>query len=94
MLISVPFSLKIYNVSFKEAFPFSLGFEILEDLPDPDILLVCCGGGGLLAGTAAAVKLSGVDRCRVFGVEPRGCEFRFRFHFQPPQDQIFVSTAF
>ena len=35
----------------------SCGLEILEDLPDVDIVVVCCGGGGLLAGIAAAVKL-------------------------------------
>ncbi|XP_033124860.1 serine racemase-like isoform X2 [Anneissia japonica] len=47
----------------------SLGLEILEDLPSPDIVLVCCGGGGLLAGTAAAIKLH-CKSCRVYGVEP------------------------
>ncbi|XP_063960817.1 L-threonine dehydratase catabolic TdcB-like [Lytechinus pictus] len=48
----------------------SVGLEILEDVPDPDVVLVCCGGGGLLAGIAAAVKLSGKSETRVYGVEP------------------------
>ena len=51
---------------------FSVGLEILEDLPDPDVVVVCCGGGGLLAGIASAIKLSGKSDCRVYGVEPEG----------------------
>lgn len=43
--------------------------ELLEDIPDLDILLVPCGGGGLLSGCAIAARgLS--PRCRVIGVEP------------------------
>ena len=34
----------------------TIGFEILEDLPDPDAILVPWGGGGLLVGIASAVK--------------------------------------
>ena len=34
----------------------SVGREILEDVPDVDVVLVCCGGGGLVAGVAAAIK--------------------------------------
>lgn len=50
----------------------SLGMEVLEVMPDPDVVVVCCGGGGLLAGVAAAVKLSGCDKTRIYGVEPEG----------------------
>ncbi|XP_071960598.1 L-threonine ammonia-lyase-like isoform X2 [Antedon mediterranea] len=49
----------------------SVGLEVLEDVPNPDIVLVCCGGGGLLAGTAAAIKLHCQTPCRVYGVEPK-----------------------
>lgn len=45
------------------------GLEILEDLPDVDLILVPVGGGGLSSGVAAAVKLSG-SHARVIGVEP------------------------
>lgn len=45
------------------------GLEILEDLPEVDLILAPVGGGGLLAGVAAAVKLSRPET-KVFGVEP------------------------
>ncbi|KAK9525563.1 hypothetical protein VZT92_016256 [Zoarces viviparus] len=50
----------------------SLGLEVLEVIPEPDVVVVCCGGGGLLAGVAAAIKLSGCDKTRIYGVEPDG----------------------
>ena len=49
-----------------------MGLEILDDVPDPDIVLVCCGGGALLSGISAAIKLSGRTDCRIYGVEPEG----------------------
>jgi threonine dehydratase len=45
------------------------GLEILEDLPDVELVLVPVGGGGLSSGVAAALKLSG-SRAKVIGVEP------------------------
>jgi threonine dehydratase len=43
--------------------------ELIEEVGQLDILLVCCGGGGLLSGCAIAAKgLS--PNCRVIGVEP------------------------
>ena len=47
----------------------TVGLEILEDVPDVDVVVVGCGGGGLLSGIAAAVKLSR-PRARVIGNEP------------------------
>ncbi|MEP7066775.1 MAG: threonine/serine dehydratase [Gemmatimonadota bacterium] len=47
------------------------GLEIVEDLPDVEMVLVPVGGGGLSAGVAAAVKLL-VPSARVIGVEPVG----------------------
>jgi threonine dehydratase len=29
---------------------YSVGFEILEDVPDVDVIVVPCGGGGLISG--------------------------------------------
>ena len=48
----------------------TIGLEILEDLPDPDVVLVPLGGGGLTAGVASAVKALAA-RDEVFAVEPR-----------------------
>ncbi|CAI5635712.1 uncharacterized protein srr isoform X2 [Oreochromis niloticus] len=50
----------------------SLGMEVLEVMPEPDVVVVCCGGGGLLAGVAAAIKLSGCSKTKIYGVEPEG----------------------
>nr|XP_006633547.1 PREDICTED: L-threonine dehydratase catabolic TdcB-like [Lepisosteus oculatus]XP_015208152.1 PREDICTED: L-threonine dehydratase catabolic TdcB-like [Lepisosteus oculatus] len=50
----------------------SLGLEILETIPNPDVIVVCCGGGGLLAGVAAAIKLSNCGNTKIYGVEPEG----------------------
>jgi threonine dehydratase len=49
----------------------TVGLEIVEDLPEVDVVLVGCGGGGLLAGVAAAVKRTRPD-ARVIGIEPTG----------------------
>jgi threonine dehydratase len=51
----------------------SLGLEILEDLPDADLVVVPVGGGGLISGVALAMKARrpGV---RVVGVEPEGAQ--------------------
>ena len=49
----------------------SIGLEILEAVPDPDVVVVCCGGGGLVAGIATSLKLSG-SNCRIYAVEPTG----------------------
>src|SRR6202453_3833026 len=45
------------------------GLEILEDLPDVDLVLAPVSGGGLLSGVATALKLSS-GTVRVIGVEP------------------------
>lgn len=45
------------------------GLEILEDLPDVDLVLSPVSGGGLLSGIATAIQLSR-PQVRVVGVEP------------------------
>jgi threonine dehydratase len=45
------------------------GLEIVEELPDVDLVLVPVSGGGLLGGVAAAVKQLR-PQAKVFGVEP------------------------
>jgi threonine dehydratase len=43
--------------------------ELIEEVGQLDMLLVCCGGGGLLSGCAMATKALSPN-CRVIGVEP------------------------
>jgi threonine dehydratase len=45
------------------------GLEIVEDLPDVDLVLVPIGGGGLISGVATAIK-SLRPTAKVIGVEP------------------------
>jgi threonine dehydratase len=47
----------------------SVGLEILDDLPEVDVVVVGVGGGGLISGTAAALKEQRPS-VRVYGVEP------------------------
>jgi threonine dehydratase len=47
----------------------SIGLELLEDVPDVDVVVVGVGGGGLISGVAAALKERRPE-IRVYGVEP------------------------
>ena len=47
----------------------TIGLELLEDLPQPDVVLVPFGGGGLSVGIASAVKAIRPET-RVLAVEP------------------------
>ena len=49
----------------------TIGNEILDDVPDADLILVGVGGGGLLSGIAVAVQARR-PAARVIGVEPQG----------------------
>jgi threonine dehydratase len=47
----------------------TVGLEIAEDVPDPDVVVVPVGGGGLIAGIATV--MAGLrPQARVIGVEP------------------------
>jgi len=47
----------------------TLGLEILQDLPEVELVLTPVGGGGMISGVAAAIKLS-KPSVAVIGVEP------------------------
>jgi threonine dehydratase len=51
----------------------SVGLEILEDLPDVDLVVVPVGGGGLISGVALVVKAMRPG-ARIVGVEPEGAQ--------------------
>ncbi|KAF0194541.1 MAG: tdcB1 [Bacillota bacterium] len=47
----------------------TVGYEIMQDLSDVDVVVVPLGGGGILAGVAVALKETNPN-VRVIGVEP------------------------
>lgn len=49
----------------------TIGLEILQQLPDVDVILVPIGGGGLIAGLAYAVK-NLRPSCKIIGVQAAG----------------------
>ncbi len=49
----------------------TVGLEILEQVPDVDVIVCPVGGGGLISGVAIAAKSSS-RTVRVYGVEPEG----------------------
>lgn len=50
----------------------TMGIELLEQVPDADVVVVPVGGAGLIAGVALAVKTLNPN-VRVIGVEPERC---------------------
>lgn len=53
--------------------------ELIEDVGQLDVLLVCMGGGGLVSGCATAAKQL-LPKCDVYGVEPlAGNDFQQSF---------------
>lgn len=49
----------------------TVGLEILDQLPDVDVVLVPVGGGGLISGVAYAIKHLRPE-CKVYGVQAAG----------------------
>ena len=47
----------------------SVGLEIVEDLPDVDVVVIGIGGGGLISGAATGLRLVR-PTARIYGVEP------------------------
>src|SRR5437764_9173192 len=58
-----------YDDPFVIAGQGTVGLEMLEDVPDADVVLVQVGGGGLVSGIATAVKGLKPD-VRVYAIEP------------------------
>ncbi len=49
----------------------TIAYEILQELPDADAILVPIGGGGLAAGVSTLAKLLN-PKIKIIGVEPKG----------------------
>ena len=70
-----------HNLSFVHAFndddviagQGTIGIEIIQDLPDVDVILVPIGGGGLISGISIAVKHLKPD-VKIIGVEAEGAK--------------------
>jgi threonine dehydratase len=55
----------------------TVGLELLEDVPDVEVVLVPIGGGGLVSGVAAALSTL-APHVRVIGVEPETADVMSR----------------
>jgi threonine dehydratase len=51
----------------------TIGLEILDDLPEVELVVVAVGGGGLIAGIALALR-SSRPAVEIVGVEPEGAD--------------------
>ncbi len=70
----------------------TIGMEVMEALPDAEVIVVPVGGGGLLAGIAAAAKMMNPS-VQVYGVEPVGADVMSRsFRSRKPEKQEAVRT--
>ena len=49
----------------------TIGVEIMEDLPDVDVVIAGIGGGGLISGISSAIKAKRPE-VKIIGVEPEG----------------------
>ncbi|HXF11824.1 MAG TPA: threonine/serine dehydratase [Terriglobales bacterium] len=73
------------------------GLEILEDLPEVDLVLVPIGGGGLISGISTAIKSVRPD-AKVIGVEPElaadaQASFRAGEIVKFPPEQVLATSA-
>jgi threonine dehydratase len=64
----------------------TIGLEILEDLPDPDAIVIPVGGGGLTVGIASAIKALR-PQTRIYTAEPEtGAALHAAFAAGEPTD--------
>jgi threonine dehydratase len=55
----------------------TIGLEILEELPDVDLVICPIGGGGLISGIATAIKTKKPD-CKIVGVQAREMDAAYK----------------
>lgn len=55
----------------------TIGLEILEDLPDVDLVICPIGGGGLISGIATAIKAKR-STCRIVGAQAKKMDAAYR----------------
>ena len=70
----------------------TIGFEILDKIPDLDAIIVAIGGGGLISGVAFAIKKLN-PKCKVYGVQAVGaCSMKCSFTNKKRECLTYVST--
>lgn len=62
-----------YNHPYIIAGQGTTGLELIDEVGQLDLLLVCCGGGGLLSGCAVATRTL-LPNCQIIGVEPENAD--------------------
>jgi threonine dehydratase len=66
--------------------------ELIEEVGELDVLLVCVGGGGLISGSAIAAK-SLAPKCQIIGVEPKRADDATRSFYSKTLQTIENSTT-
>lgn len=61
--------------------------ELIEEVGELDVLLVCCGGGGLLSGCAIAADTL-APNCQIIGVEPKRADDATRSFYSKTLQRI------
>ncbi len=61
--------------------------ELIKEVGNLDVLLVCCGGGGLLSGCAIATRQL-TPNCRIIGVEPANADDATRSFYSKTLQKI------
>ncbi len=69
---NAPIFISPFNDRYVIAGQGTIGLEIMEDVPDADILVIPVGGGGLSCGIACAAKKMN-PKLKVYGVEAESC---------------------
>lgn len=57
----------------------SCGIEIMEQIPDVEVIIVSCGGGGLIGGVALAAKQRN-PKVKIISIEPEACPSMMEAH--------------
>ncbi len=70
----------------------TIGLEILEDLPDPDAVIIPYGGGGLTAGIASAIKALRPETAIITAEPSTGAGFAAAMAAGEPADAPFSAS--